>query len=291
MRSLLCGWSVTQIQGARPYQEDRFAVADGPTLHFDSQSTFVVEFGVNESELMVVIVDGMGGMGHGDVAAEVVVREFVEIWLDFAGAGVTRRECLEIAAYAANQRIAQVVREEPRYAGMGTTLLGAVFDRRAKTLYWVSVGDSLLLRVRNGVLEQLNEEHSARRYLQLKHERARASGENPDPAELASLAHPGALESAITGDPLDWVDLPDCPTSIRAGDVFVVASDGLDFLARAVVAERIGQCMSGVLVDGRQPPLALKVRAAGEAIVADLTTLAHPHQDNATLAIIGFVAS
>ncbi|MFM8355670.1 MAG: hypothetical protein ACKOBM_12300, partial [Gammaproteobacteria bacterium] len=105
MSALECGWSVAQMQGARAYQEDRFAVLDGSVLHIDGETVSVEAFGVSDSQLLIIVADGMGAMGHGDVAAELVIRQFVDTWLDFAAADIAPRERLSIAAFSANQRV------------------------------------------------------------------------------------------------------------------------------------------------------------------------------------------
>ena len=290
MFSLRCGWSVTQIQGARAYQEDRFAIIDGPTLHVGSETAVVAEYDAGPCQLLVVVADGMGGMGHGDVAAEIVVRQFAQTWLSFRDAGIAPRECLEIAMHSANQRVGQAVGEEPSRAGMGSTLLAVFFDWAAKSMWWVSVGDSLLLRFRRNALSQLNEEHSARRYLEIRQASASARGGEPDLAEATMLENPAALVSAITGDPLEWIDLPDAATAIRAGDVFAIASDGLDFLSRETLSGKLAQCSTRGRCADRGEGLVKHVRSVGEDIVDALKERAHPHQDNATLALVRFVS-
>ena len=95
--------------------------------------------------LLAVVADGMGGMPAGDRASSIALRAFLD---SYAVLQLPAPERLRRALAHANREMAMAVEAEPELAGMGSTLVAAlVFPDRCE---WLSVGDSLLLRWREG---------------------------------------------------------------------------------------------------------------------------------------------
>ncbi len=118
---------------------------------------------------LVVLADGMGGYNAGEVASGIAVsvtatevshrlREASPIERD-AGTGeelavLLLRENVQ----KANASIFHASQSQPQYAGMGTTIVTALFyDNRVAVAH---VGDSRMYRLRGEVLETITRDHS-----------------------------------------------------------------------------------------------------------------------------------
>lgn len=145
---------------------------------------------------------------------------------------------------------------------MGTTLLAVVLQ--ARRAYWISVGDSLLLRLRRGQLTRLNANHSYAEAF----EQAVADGEI---SAQAARGHPDyhLLTSALTGDSVPLIDCPEAGIDWLAEDRLLLASDGILSLAQAAILE--------VLQDAETP------QQAAEALILAVEDRADPEQDNCTV--------
>src|SRR5688500_12662066 len=146
---------------------------------------------------LVVLADGMGGEVGGREASELAVAAFLETAQAGRASDVALR--LREALVAANLAIAARVEADPALAGMGCTLIGLAFAHGRAT--WVSVGDSLILRLTGEAAVRMNEDHSMAPVLAA----AAARGEM---SAAAARNHPqrSLLLSAVTGSPLAWID-------------------------------------------------------------------------------------
>lgn len=116
---------------------------------------------------LVVLADGMGGHNAGEVASRVAVDVVVRHCVNALAAapdpaaGHDPEACsheLHGAIEAANTAIHEMARHHPEYAGMGSTVVAALFQDGA--LCVAHVGDSRLYRLRDGRLELLTGDHS-----------------------------------------------------------------------------------------------------------------------------------
>ena len=123
-----------------------------------------------DAGLLAAVADGMGGAPAGDQASRIVIRAFMDGYLSIDQPAARR---LRDAMLRANEAIELAVQAQPNQAGMGATLVSALFfPGRCE---WLSVGDSFILLCRDGRLERVNplhiyaneldEESSARRNL------------------------------------------------------------------------------------------------------------------------------
>lgn len=113
---------------------------------------------------IVVLADGMGGYNAGEVASN-MATEFIQAELaHWITTGLNRHDlkriarALEMCADEANLSILNAAIANPHYAGMGTTLVVAVFQ--GPHLVLGHIGDSRCYRLRDGRLEQLTRDHS-----------------------------------------------------------------------------------------------------------------------------------
>ncbi len=202
-----------QITGARTNQEDALAVQ-------------VLAAGVHAGEVLLVLADGMGGHSGGELASRLVVDQFCKA---YANSPANLPGELRSSLDSANERLADAVAEAPRLRGMGTTLVGCVV--REGRLYWISVGDSPLWLCRSGALQRLNADHSM---VPLLDDMVR-TGLLDREAAMADVRR-SLLRSAVAGKSIDLVDLCPEPVILQAGDIVVLASDGVETLAEEQLA-------------------------------------------------------
>jgi protein phosphatase len=115
----------------------------------------------------------------------------------------------------ANLKIHEQAQRDPRCHGMGTTVISVLFLDDA--LIVGHVGDSRLYRKREGLFEQLTEDHSLLNdYIKMKH---------LTPAEIEAFPHKNVIVRALGMRDTVQVDIHvDSP---RLGDVYILCSDGL----------------------------------------------------------------
>lgn len=221
--------------------------------------------------LLLVLADGMGGQTAGAVASATAVDAFHRAFTDTAGSVPDR---LDTALHAANDGLAQAIRQTPALGGMGCTLIGAYITDLA--LHWVSVGDSMLYVLRGNTLERLNADHSMAPVLAEAVERGEMS-------RSEATTHPdrSALRSALMGDRLSLIDLPRQPYPLLADDVILVASDGLLSLSTQEIVSVIGNRMRSA---AEMADLLIKRVAARNLPGQDNTTLIVHHPSARTQA-------
>lgn len=161
---------------------------------------------------LFVVADGMGGYAGGDVASRLAV-ETIESTFDKKAFPGTPFEALPPRASelvqsveAANEAIHAEAEKDPKYRGMGTTVVAARFSPRKQRLYVAHVGDSRCYRLRDGKMVQVTVDHTM----------------------AAAGAHgPGAdrLMRALGVNRTVEVDL--LVAKPKQGDVYLLCTDGL----------------------------------------------------------------
>ena len=202
-----------QHQGARPYQEDSWALkrlADGA--------------------LLAVVADGMGGHAGGAVASKLAVDAFVK---SIEGGGL-----LSEALQSANQAVRAGAVGKPELAGMGATLVGALL--LGEQGRWISVGDSPFFLVSATGLEQLNADHSLAPQIDALAARGLITAE-----EAAN--HPGrhTLREAVMGEPLSLID--EGVRQLGADARLLVCSDGVQSLDDGQIAAHAAKPVKGLI--------------------------------------------
>jgi len=209
---------------------------------------------------LAIVADGMGGEAGGRLAAETAVRSFLGACEDGTASDVALR--LRDALLSANAAVGGCAASDENLEGMGCTLVALALARGRAT--WISVGDSLLLRLRGSRLERLNADHSMGPAFD---EAARAGEMTMEEA----AAHPnrGVLLSALTGRAVSLMD--ERSVALAPGDRFVLASDGLLTLRMEEVAALADEA-------GETDPAQLT-----SALVAAVEAKQAPQQDNITV--------
>ncbi|MCF8207212.1 MAG: Stp1/IreP family PP2C-type Ser/Thr phosphatase [Methylotenera sp.] len=176
---------------------------------------------LDEAAGLAVLADGMGGYNAGEVASQ-MLTSFVAAepgrWLKDGGrearAGEVKR-AMDICVDNANRAIFNAANTNPRYAGMGTTLVLGVF--RPEGLLLGHVGDSRAYRLRGGRLMQITRDHS------LLQEQIDAGLLTVEEAAFSSNKNLVTRAVGVEDTVLMELHLHE----VQAGDTFLLCSDGL----------------------------------------------------------------
>lgn len=244
------GAACGQLTGARELQEDALGLYSP-----------VADSGPRAGEVLLVLADGMGGHAGGEVASRLITDSFSAAYRECAG---SVRSALRTSLDLANEALAGLIASEPRLSGMGTTLVGCVIEEGR--LYWISVGDSPLWLFRDATLRRLNADHSMRPLLD---DMVRTGSMSREAARVDGRRN--LLLSAVSGGTIAMIDLCEDPVPLQAGDLVMLASDGVETLEEAE------------LVTLLQGPDTLSVDELAAKLLAAVEAAAASHQDNASL--------
>lgn len=239
----------SQIDGARDYQEDAFLI------------THLTDADGNPSAL-VIVADGMGGHAAGNVASNMAVQAFNKHVSANYPTGKPA-EVLHECVLKANSSIAETVKETPALEGMGCTMVAAILE--GNKLWWASVGDSHLYLIRNKELIKKNADHSYGGFL----DRMEEAGTPVEPEEGLSR---NMLMSAVTGDEINEIDVPDEPFELQAGDRVLICSDGLDTLSAGKIIQ---------YSEWSESP-----KECADALMQAVEDAGMPKQDNTTAVVV-----
>jgi protein phosphatase len=164
--------------------------------------------------LLMLVCDGMGGHSAGEVASELAVDVISHAYFDDPAEPQT---ALTNAIHEANRRVYQKSQATASLSGMGTTCSALVIW--GDSAMAAHIGDSRVYLIRNGQIYLMTEDHSAVmemvRQGVLSREDAR---HHPDK---------NVILRALGSQPEVEVTTWEHPLRVRAGDAFLVCSDGL----------------------------------------------------------------
>lgn len=185
---------------------------------------------INDEMNLFVVCDGMGGHVGGEFASAIAVNTIEEVLtsVDLEDANLDvdpddgpvelTRERLRYSIRLAGKRIYEKAVEEPEYKGMGTTAVAILVE--GGNAFVAHVGDSRAYIVRDGVIEQLTEDHS------LVNEKIKAGLITPEEAKNHKLKNIITRSLGYMED----VEIDIQVRAVRKGDRFVLCSDGLSGL-------------------------------------------------------------
>lgn len=194
---------------------------------------------------IAILADGMGGYNAGEVASGMACTllatgfaRFVPMCnehIDGDGDPAFVRQHLVDEVTAANRAIFHAAQGEPRYVGMGTTLVLAWFyDNRVGVAH---VGDSRFYRLRNDDFELLTRDHS------LLQEQIDSGMITPEEARFAE--HRNLVTRALGVYP--EVDVEVHVHDVQAGDLLLLCSDGLSEMVEEESIKQTLQTLGGSL--------------------------------------------
>jgi len=160
-----------------------------------------------------VVCDGMGGHEAGQIASELSVKTFIDVYLNHPAADPA--SAMAAAVIAANRFVLDNARTFPKRRGMGTTLTALVLLQ--DKAFSVNVGDSRIYRMRNGELLRMTMDHT------VIEEYVKAGMLTPEQAAVHPHKH--VLTRAIGGDAEVHPDIE--VFDLKAGDTFLLCSDGV----------------------------------------------------------------
>jgi len=206
----------TQTVGTRADQQD---------------SAGTLRLGGHRDRALLIVADGLGGHADGAAAARIVTETLRERAEGGAFDVPARcRHALDDAIYEINRLILAARNPEDGERGSASTAVAAVIAEGR--VCWISIGDSHLYIWRRGRLVKLNADHS---------QTGRMVRQGRSPNDPAVLAARSLLTSALTGDPIEEIDSPEHDVPLAIGDVVLLASDGLNTLDTAEIAQTIGR--------------------------------------------------
>src|SRR6266851_3020230 len=170
----------------------------------------------NEDSLLArsplfVVADGMGGAQAGEVASRIAVESFRPGLED----ATHPERALASLARSANARVHELSHSNAEQAGMGTTLTAIYVGEDEVAI--AHVGDSRAYCLRDGELLRLTDDHS------LVDELMRQGRLTPEEA----VEHPQRSVITRALGPEGTVEVDTRSFSARAGDVYLLCSDGL----------------------------------------------------------------
>jgi len=177
---------------------------------------------------LFVVADGMGGHRAGDVASKMATGAIASFFKASASEDATwpfhfdpkrsvEENRLMTGIKLANRKIYESSLRHPEVHGMGTTVVGLVVSTDRSRAYVAHVGDSRCYRIRQDEIELLTEDHSlVNDYLRFM----------PDMTQEQKDELPRNVITRALGMQ-DSVEIDVLSADPRAGDVYVLCSDGL----------------------------------------------------------------
>ncbi|MGC4089596.1 MAG: Stp1/IreP family PP2C-type Ser/Thr phosphatase [Polyangiaceae bacterium] len=242
MRAVAAG--ITDVGLQRDHNEDSFAILKEHALY--------------------IVADGMGGHRAGDVASRLATEAIVDFFRTTATEDFTwpfhfdarlseEENRLLTGIKIANRQIIDRSNRSREYQGMGTTVVGALFNGKRGKMYIGHVGDSRAYRVRQGQIVQMTRDHS------LVNDYMLAMPELTE--EQRSELPKNVITRALGMQDQVAVDLQGDDAQI--GDVYVLCSDGLSgMIDDAEICEVVGSSVD--LEDACRRLVALANEHGGE---------------------------
>lgn len=178
------------------------------------------------SPRLLAVADGMGGAAAGDLASSETMNIIRSLDRDL---DVDALDALAQAVKLANNRLGDLIRQDPAVEGMGTTLEVMLWDGEKFAV--AHLGDSRAYRLREGVLTQISDDHT---FVQSLVDEGRITKD-----EARTHPHRSLLLRALLGRDDNSADLSWLQP--RLGDRYLLCSDGLtDMVVDDVIATTMG---------------------------------------------------
>ncbi|MFE4195917.1 PP2C family protein-serine/threonine phosphatase [Paenarthrobacter sp. NPDC056912] len=175
---------------------------------------------------LAVVADGMGGHAGGDVASASTVLDMIHLDHDDYPEGAETVLADEIQT--ANSLLSELVHQNPKLSGMGTTVTALLLEGRK--LHFAHIGDSRAYRLRNKTFEQVSIDHT---FVQRLIDEGRLR-----PEEAETHPHKNVL-MRVLGDVDASPELDLDVLAVEPGERWLLCSDGLNYVAGHVVERTV----------------------------------------------------
>src|SRR5579872_3765401 len=209
-------------------------------------------------DTLLVVCDGMGGHAAGQTASSIAVKTMTRVLAEDGQEGPDV-ERLKRACKEANKAVFEAARDNPDWAGMGSTLVVAAI--RNGELALINVGDSPAYLFRNGLATLISQDHS------WPAEQVRLGVIKPEEAATHPLKHRLTRAIGVWEQIQSFTD----KMKLAEGDAVVLCSDGVE--TAGVTVEEMGRLL---LRDGN-------LDRGAERVIERCRELGAP--DNVTLAV------
>ena len=186
--------------GGRKYNQDRVAYA------------------YTDEALLLVLADGMGGHLHGELAAEITVKTYMQAFEQVARPRVPNPEkFLNETMRSAHDAIVKYAREYLLGGNPGTTCVAALVQD--SKVCWAHAGDSRLYLLRGGDTSAVTHDHSVVQQW--------ADWGIISPDEMKTHPDRNKITNCLGGVGELFYSEPAAAVPLEPGDVLLLCSDGL----------------------------------------------------------------
>lgn len=194
-----------------------FGITDRGMLRRENQDACAYQV-IDEESAWGVVCDGMGGARAGDIASRIgveVFREHMENYYDSKEGKASTGEELQSAVEEGNEAILFVANRNKDYFGMGTTLVGAMFQGEKVSV--INIGDSRAYHISEKLMHRVTRDHSI---VEVLVERG-----NITPEQARQHPQKNLITRALGTSKTAEADLYEL--ALQSGDWLLLCSDGL----------------------------------------------------------------
>jgi PPM family protein phosphatase len=190
-----------------------------------NEDNYLLESWPDESAILAVVADGMGGYRGGEVASKIAVETFRELLKQpLPSETLTRHELLLKAFYDADTAIREQACQDFGLMNMGTTIIAAIIT--PTELIHLHAGDCRLYHFSGDSPPYITADHSV---VQVLIELGKITPEDVSTHPMRSVVNSclgGRGESQLSIDP-KWDSSPSPMRELHSGDLLLLSSDGL----------------------------------------------------------------
>lgn len=229
------------------------------------QDAVFVERNICENYTLAIICDGMGGLQGGAQASNMAVNYIANEFHKIHDSIDPELE-MENIAEKADEIVSNLKDEKGNIMKAGTTVVAVLI--KGNMLHWMSVGDSKIFLLRNGVLQCVTVPHN---YSFMARQRINDSSFRFDPT-----VRQDALISYLGAGHLSYIDLSPSNMELENDDMVLLCSDGL---YNTLTEEQISAVMTGDEIN---------MQKLAEALTDLAIKQGKKNQDNTTVIVLKY---